>query len=283
MGSLKAVKRRIATVSSTQKIMRAMDLVSASKLQKARNQLDNVRPAYAEILRIVDGVRRYEDVGDNIFVREREVKSSAYVIITSDRGLCGAYNTAIANVALAHRETKGNEQLFCLGIKGGEFFQARNRNIHSKFSEISETAIYEDTVPIGDAIIGMYLNGEVDEVYIAYSYFGSALSHVPKIERILPIGGATEIDEDFVLEMEYEPDVNTFLSSIAPGYLRASIYYGLVESSCCEHAARMTSMNAAAGNADEILADLTLQYNRERQAIITQEISEIIGGSESLR
>jgi F-type H+-transporting ATPase subunit gamma len=184
---------------------------------------------------------------------------------------------------LAHMGKRGNERIICLGIKGWEFFKARNKNILSREAGVSETALYDDAAPIGDMVASMFAGGEMDEVYLAYSYFESALSYKPRIEKILPIGMSDVLDDEKALVTEYEPDVNTFISGIAPDYIKASIHIALTESSCCEHAARMNSMSAAANNAEDILKKLTLDYNRERQAIITQEISEIIAGAEHFR
>ncbi|MCL2034385.1 MAG: ATP synthase F1 subunit gamma [Oscillospiraceae bacterium] len=282
MPSMKAIKRRIASVSNTKQIMKAMNLVAASRLQKDKEFLKAVRPLLTETKRIIGGVGFTEATADNIFVKNRKVKNAAFVVITSDRGLCGGYNVNISREALAVIKRTKNEKIIAVGSKGRDFFRRRNRNIISRYTSASNANFYEDAQQIGATLVSMYRAGEIDEVYVAHTKFESMLSHVPTVDRILPIAsdeGSLKKPED---GMSYEPDVNTFLEHAVPTFVNAFLYGAMIESAVCEQAARMMSMDAATNNAAEIIEDLTLLYNRTRQGIITQEINEIVSGANAL-
>ena len=283
MPSMKAIKRRIASVGNTNQIMKAMNLVAASRLQKDKEYLKAVRPLLTETKRIIGGVGYTEATAENLFVKKREVKNAAFVVITSDRGLCGGYNVNIAKEALAVIGKVKNEKIIAVGVKGRDFFRRRKKNIISQYIGASDANFYEDAQQIGKMLVSMYRSGEIDEVYVAHTKFESMLSHVPTVDRILPIVSDTdELREHSGAEMNYEPDVNTFLEQAIPMYINAFLYGAMVESAVCEQASRMMSMDAATNNAAEIIEDLTLEYNRRRQGAITQEINEIVSGANAL-
>ena len=278
MPSLKSIRRRIKSVNATKKSMKAMSMVSASKLQKAKIQLNAARPLFSEASRIIDNLKNCGEPAENIFVKPRQVKNTAYIVITSDRGLCGSFNTNVAEKALSHMKKGKNEHVIALGLKGRDYFRRRGKNILHSYAGISETAFYEDAVRIGRILASLYTSGEVDEAYLAYTQFESTLTHVPRLVKILPINiepSAVKKSE----EMKYERGVNYFLGHAIPMYLSAFIYAALAESLACEHAARMMSMDSAVKNASDIVDRLMQTYNRIRQAYITQEISEIVSGT----
>ncbi|MDD3766397.1 MAG: ATP synthase F1 subunit gamma [Eubacteriales bacterium] len=282
MASIKSIKQRKANVSTTRQIMKAMNMVSSAKLGKAKERLSGARPFFDEIKAVIDDLKYCQEVEGNIFVKPRPVKNTAYIIITSGRGLCGSYNTNIAEEALSHIEREGKkEKLVVVGAKGKEFFKKRGKNI-VKDMEISEAGMYEDTKPLVDFIKSLYISEEVDEVFIAYTHFKSILSYNPRVEKILPIAGQ---EDSFKKETEinFEPDINSFLNNVMPLYLHTYIYAAMAESAACEHAARMISMDSASKNAADIIEELNLMYNRKRQAAITQELSEIVGGANILQ
>jgi len=287
MASMKAIKKRISSVNNTKKIMKAMDLVSASKLQKAKARLDDVRPLYDNIKIVMDGIKASVNDEDNVaFTEEREVKCAAYIVLTSDRGLCGGYNVNVAKEALANITANKDiqERIIAVGSKGWEYFRRRGRNVVGKYACSSEVTTFEDAELIGNLAASMYSSGEVDEVYLAYTHFESVLSHVPCIEKLLPVRLAPgEERPSGATSMTYDPDINTFISYAVPMYLNITIYGAMMESSVCEQASRMTSMDSATRNATEIIDDLTLDYNRKRQGMITQEITEIVSGANALR
>ena len=279
MPSMKTVKRRLNSVTTTKKIMKAMHMVAASKLQRDKNRLEAARPFYDGAKEIVDYIRGMEDVSDNIFLKQREVKSILYLVITSDRGFCGSYNSNVLNAALSHMENSGkNEKLILVGLKGNDFFRRKGKNIIRRYDDVIDTAFYEDAERVGRRLARLYARGDADEVYVAYTKFESILAHVPRIEKILPMGGGADGAGGASL-MKYEPDLSSYLEQAVPVYLSAFVYAAMLESSACEQAARMVSMDAATDNASEIIEKLTLAYNRRRQASITQEISEIVGSS----
>lgn len=284
MPSMKMIKRRISSVTTTRQVMKAMDMVAATKLKKTRVRLDAARPLFIESQRIIESVKDCDGAADNIFVRRRgnaERKKVAYLVITGDRGLCGSYNVNVSEKALGHMREDQDEKVVAIGLKGWEFFKRRRKNVIRRYLGVSETALYEDASRIGDLIIAMYTAGEIDEAYIAYTRFESSLTYVPMIARILPIASDADEPRRSGL-MRYEPDVNVFLEYAIPSYIKTLIYGALVESSTCEQAARMVSMSAASNNAEEIISDLTHTHNRMRQASITQEINEIISGANML-
>jgi F-type H+-transporting ATPase subunit gamma len=203
------------------------------------------------------------------------------VVITSDKGLCGSYNKNVSEAALRHMSGK-NEKILVVGAKGSEFFRRRDKNVIRRITDISEAQIYEGTGRMADRIHHMYLSGEIDEVYVAYTKFETTLKYVPRVEKVLPLTGG----EGRAIRrggMKYEPDANTFLNELIPLYLHMYFFAAHSESLACEHAARMVNMESADRNATEIIDDLTLMYNRRRQAAITQEINEIVSGANILR
>ncbi len=280
MSSVKAIKQRIANVRTTKKIMNAMDMVAASKLQKARKRLESALPHFGEIKRIIDNLRNDKQVMDNIFAREREIKNTAYIIITSDRGLCGSYNINIAEKALEHMNKGKNEKILVIGSKGNEYFKRRGKNIMSRVTDMSEARMYEDTGLMSELVASLYASGDVDEVFVAYTHFESTLNYVPRVERLLPVSLKPAEGQG---EVKYEPNANLFLERAIPMYLHSYIYAANAESVACEHASRMINMDTAGKNAGDIIDELNRMYNRRRQAAITQELNEIIGGASILK
>ena len=283
MPSLKALKRRIASVNSTQQIMKAMDLVATSKLQKAKFRKEAFFPLFSKVDEVVNNLIQAGDKVDNVFTEKREIKSTAYVLITSDRGLCGGYNVNVAKEALSHmNDEHKNEKIIAVGSKGSEFFSRRKKNIIKRFPNMSEAVQYQDAVQIGEYLSELYVSGEVDEAYIAYTSFESVISHAPVVKRILPVTQAKPGTQES-LNMIFDPDINEFFEYVIPMYLNTFLYGAIMESAACEQASRMTSMDTASNNAEEILDDLSLMYNRNRQSIITQEINEIVSGANALQ
>ena len=279
MPSMKGIKRRKASVSNTKQIMKAMNLVAASRLQKAKTRLNAVRMMFEETKRIMNSIK---GGADSVFFNAREVKNTAYIIITSDRGLCGGYNANISKAALSHMQAGKSEKIIMVGVKGWEYFKRRGKNLLIKHVNVSGATFFENAERLAGQVIALYTSGEVDEVYLAYTYYASTLSHVPRVEKILPVGGSTPAMPDSG-NSPYDPDIGTFLEHTIPMYLGVLINGAMAESAVCEYAARMTSMDAAANNATEIIEKLTLEYNRKRQGIITQEINEIVSGANALQ
>ena len=284
MASMKAIKKRITSVNNTKKIMKAMNLVAASKLQKAKARLDDIRPMYNDIKTVMENIRA--GVGDDIeipFAETREVKNIAYIVLTSDRGLCGSFNATVSKEAFAYVEAHKDkdEKIIAVGTKGWDYFRRRGKNIVLRCEGASEATEFTDAEALGHKVAQMYTDGEVDEVYIIYTHFESVLTHIPYIEKLLPLkmdASNSDINAK-VLSMSYDPDIMTFIKHAVPMYLNITIFGAMMESAVCEQASRMTSMDSATRNATDIIDDLTLEYNRKRQSMITQEITEIVSGA----
>jgi len=281
MPSRKDIKRRILSVTTTRQVMKAMDMVAVSKLQKSKAQLEFSEPITNETKRIIDSLKNSEEARENIYIKPRKVKNTAYVVITGDRGLCGSYNTNIAETALSHMKKIKNEKIIAIGLRGRDFFKYHKKNVLHEYSLLSEAAFYEDVHNVGNMLVSLYTSGEIDEVYVAYTKFSSVLSHLPQVFKILPIGSEAEDDYKYN-SMKYDGGINSFLDYAVPMYLNAFLYSALVESSTCEQAARVVNMDSAVSSASDIIENLTLTYNRKRQNLITQEISEIVNAVNAL-
>ena len=278
MPSMKSIKRRISSVKTTRKIMKAMNMVAASKLQRNKNRLEKAEPFAQESRRILKIIQECE-VKDNIFFQRREEGNSAYLVITNDRGLCGNYNSNLTEKTLQHIEAGRSEMLIIAGVKGYEYFKRRDKKIIERFDDVAETAFYEDAQRMADFLLSLYSSGAVKEAFLCYTEFESVLSSNALVERILPIELKPAENRNKYNKMKYEPDVDVFLQAAIPRYISSAIYLAFLQSSASEQAARMLSMDTAVNNASDIISNLTSTYNRRRQAAITQEISEIIGNT----
>ncbi len=286
MPSLGDVKRRIGSVKNTKQITNAMNLVSASKLQKAKQRVEKTTPYFNEMRSVVSNVVKNSKGINHPFLAERDGNRVLVITITSDRGLCGGYNVNISKEVLNFINDK-EESLFIVGNKGREYFSRRNKNIVGKVNGISEMPSYEDARMLGEFAVEGYNNGDFDAVYVAYTEFKSTISHEPSLIKLLPVDTKEfELEEEETEKslslMKYDPSEEEVLTYIVPKYINTVIFGALVASSTCEQAARMTSMDAATENANEVIDSLTLVYNRARQGAITQEITEIVSGANAL-
>lgn len=279
MTSMRDIKDRIANVSSTEQIIKAMDMIATTKLHKSRAQMEGVRPIYNGLKRQVEEIGKSEAAGTHVFYEEREVKNSLYVVITSDRGFAGSYNSNILRKSLKHMTQGKNEKILVIGSKGRDYFRKREKNIIREITDILDSRMYYGTENLAEWMTELYLSEEVDEIFVAYTDFENILTHKPVIEKVLPIVGTSKDQSEYDMDREYEQGIESFIDHVVPLYLHMNLFRAFSESHTSEQASRMVNMDAAAKNADEIIEDLTLQYNRQRQAAITQELSEIIGGS----
>lgn len=283
MTSMRDIKQRIENVRSTEQIIRAMDMVASTKLQKARRQLEGVRPIYGNLKRVVEEIGNLEEVETHPFYYERKVKNTLYIIITSDRGLSGSYNSNILSESIKHMNNGKNEKILVVGSKGNDYLKKREKNIIRKITDIADSQVYYGTENLAKWLSDLYLSGEVDEVFVAYTRFENVLSYIPHVERLLPVATGVELeDNNRNNEKKYEPDLATFIDQVMPLYLHMSLFRAFSESHTSEQAARMVNMDAAGNNASDLIKDLTSMYNRKRQAAITQELSEIVGSANFL-
>lgn len=282
MSSTKDIKKRIANVSSVEQIIKAMDMVASTKLVKARKQLEGVRPIYGELKRIVREIGKQDKTKSHIFYKKREIKNTLYIIITSDKGLSGSYNSNIKKKALKHMNQGKNEKILVVGHKGKRYFENRDKDIIRSVVDVADSEVYYGSLGIAESVIESYLSGQVQEVYIAYTHFENVLNYTPVVEKLLPLEAEwDELADD--IEMKYEPNLEIFIDHAVPLYLHMNLFRAFSESHTSEQAARMVNMDAAGKNASDIIEDLTRMYNRKRQAAITQELSEIVGSANILK
>ena len=277
--SAKEIKNRIRSMESTKQITKAMEMVAASKLRKAQAQVLNSRPyfeiLYATINDIVDASRDFSST----YLIQRPVKKSVYVVIAGDRGLAGGYNSNVLKLAYSEMEGK-DVMVLPIGKKAVDFYQSRNLELMTTNYKEAEDVSVGDCFTIAKQLCKAYRTGEIDEIYIAYTNFVSVLSQTPASLRLLPLIRQTTGREGTVnADILYEPDSTEVFEKIVPEYLGGILYGALCESRAAEQAARRTAMDSATQNADEMIADLSLKFNRARQAAITQEITEIVAGS----
>ena len=277
--STKDIKNRIRSMESTRQITKAMEMVAASKLRRAQAQVVSSRP-YFEILfdtinNIVDSNRDFSSP----YLTQRPVKKTAYVVIAGDRGLAGGYNSNILKLVMA--EIKGKDTCVVpVGKKAVDYFRSHNvPMLTTNYAEAEDMSL-GDCFTIAKQLCKQYLAGEFDEICVAYTNFISVLSQTPGSLRLLPLLRQTTGKEGSVQsDIVYEPDATEVFEAIIPEYLGGILYGALCESRASEQAARRTAMDSATQNADEMIANLSLQFNRARQAAITQEITEIVAGS----
>ena len=277
--STKEIKNRIRSMESTKQITKAMEMVAASKLRKAQTQVANSRP-YFEILysTIRDIVNTRQDFSSP-YLTERPVKKTAYVVIAGDRGLAGGYNSNLLKSVWAEMEGQ-DVSVLPVGKKALDFFKSRNVELITQQYAEAEDVSVGDCFTVAKMLCKAYKAGHIDRICVAYTNFVSVLSQTPETLVLLPLtadDGAHETQP--AADILYEPDSTAVFDAIVPEYLGGILYGALCESRASEQAARRTAMDSATKNADEMIGDLSLKFNRARQAAITQEITEIVAGS----
>ncbi|QZY55526.1 ATP synthase F1 subunit gamma [Crassaminicella profunda] len=282
---MRDIKRRIKSVNSTKQITKAMELVSSAKLRRARERAEKSRPYFHTIQDTVRDIFSNAEGLKHKFLEEREVKKSCYIVITADRGLCGGYNINVIKKALESMEEKNGVSVVTVGTKARDYYRNRKYELDGEFIHISESPTYGDAKKISNLILRLYEKKMIDEVYLVYTQFVSTVSQNPEIIQLLPVSmekQEVEKKEDFEY-VSYEPSPESLLNYIVPKYIESTIYGALVEASASEQGSRRMAMENATENAEEMIDKFTLNYNRARQAAITQEIAEIVGGVEALK
>ncbi len=292
MANLKEVKGRIQSVVSTQQITKAMKMVAAAKLRKAQDRIIQMRPYSQKLSEIIQNVSAGEsDAGDNPYSEERSVEKVLLVVISSDRGLCGAFNSSIFKAAKAHiaeryshAEASGNLEILPIGKKALEHFAKRKYNVIDTYSHLIEKLNFADAKEAAEMIMTDYMGEKYDRVDIIFNEFKNVATQIVRKEQFLPIQEVEQEETESFAAVDYiyEPSKDFIFEELMPKSLKIQFYKTLLESNASEHGARMTAMDKATENADELLKDLRLTYNRTRQAAITKEILEIVGGAEAL-
>ncbi len=282
MPSLKLLRKRVATVRSTQQITKAMKMVAAAKLRRAEEAVRRARPFADRIAALLAGLAAGEARAPHPLLAPREERRVHLVLVTADRGLCGAYNTSLIRRAEQFLNEGGREvELTLVGRKGAEYFRRRDTKIAERLPGPLSAPAADTARTLAAKSMQRVLAGETDAVYLAYSNFRSIISQVPTVQRLIPV----EIKETGAVAPDYlyEPDAAAVLAALVPRYVIAEIGRALLEATASEHGARMTAMDNATRNARELIDRLTLQMNRARQAAITKELMEIVSGAEALK
>ena len=288
MATLRDIKRRIVGVKNTQKITKAMKMIAAAKLRKAQTNILNARPYAEKLSSIISRLPGEDDIASNPFFIQREVKNVAVVIVTADRGLCGSFNQNIIKEAerYINEELKTediNYQIYGAGKKGADYFTKRDYDILDADTGIFSSLNYNSALKIYDNVVSKYLDG-VDKVILIYNTFISIIHQKLESKQLLPIPVETSTEESREeTNYIYEPDRGHIFEFVIPKYLKAQVWRALLESNAAELSARMTAMDNATTNADEMIKSLNLTYNKERQAAITKEILEIVSGANALK
>ena len=277
--STKAIKNRIRSMESTKQITKAMEMVATSKLRKAQAQVASSRPYFQIFSTAISDIIAANTDFSSPYLVQRPVKKSVYIVIAGDRGLAGGYNSNVLKHVMADMEGKDSVVL-PIGKKAVDFFQSRRVSLLTANYAVAESVSLGDCFSIAKNLAKGFLAGEYDEIFVAYTNFVSVLSQVPVSKRLLPLLPETTTSNGaYRREILYEPDCEEVFDTIVPEYIGGILYSTLCESRASEQAARRTAMDSASQNADEMIADLSLKFNRARQAAITQEITEIVAGS----
>lgn len=278
---MKEIKTRIKSVESTKQITKAMELVSSSKFRKAKEKAESARPYFNTLYNTVQDIAKNTSNSRNVFLKERKVNNVCYIVIAGDRGLAGGYNSNILKAVIAHNKL-GTGKVITVGKKAKESLGKRGYEVIDYIESVEKCA-YEDANRVAQTAMEAYKNGEVDEVNLVYTEFISALSQEPKIVKLLPVTIDNTNTEKEVKKgkaaVQYLPSADAVLGYVLPKYVSGSVYGAIAESFASEQAARRTAMESATDNANEMISKLELVYNRARQAAVTQEISEIVGGA----
>ncbi len=287
MASMRDIKRRKESIQSTQQITKAMKLVSTVKLQRAKGRAEASQPYFDKMYETVQSILEKSKGVEHPYLTPNGSEKKAVIVITSNRGLAGGYNNNVVKQLAENGMGPEDTVIYGIGRKGIDFLNRRGYQIVSDDSDMINQPLFSDAVEIGKKVLEAYTSGEIGEIYIAYTQFKNTVVHIPQLMRLLPMDVTADEaesgkEEEKETPMNYEPEAEEALDMIIPKYINSIIYGAFVEAVASENGARMQAMDAATSNADEMIANLSLAYNRARQGAITQELTEIISGAEAL-
>lgn len=294
MASMRDIQRRKQSVQSTEQITKAMKLVATVKLQKARVRAEKAKPYFNHMYETVTSMLARSGNIDHKYLKPGKSDKKAVIVITGNRGLAGGYNNNITKLLTKDENFSADKVVtYIIGKKGKETLTRYGYECKEDYSEVVNEPMYRDAMEIGEKVLADFENGEFGEVYIAYTTFKNTVSHIPTMLKILPVSKEEEASESKDNEdeaskkekltlMNYEPTEEEALDLIIPKYVSSLIYGALIEAVASENGARMAAMDSATSNADDMIANLSLMYNRARQGSITQELTEIIAGAEAI-
>lgn len=283
MASMRDIKRRKESIQSTGQITKAMKLVSTVKLQKAKSRAENSLPYFNYMYQTVSSMLKKSATLSHPYLNAGSSPKKAIIVITSNRGLAGGYNSNIIKLVTGSGIAKEDVVIYAVGRKGRDVLARRGYEIKADYSEVINEPMFKDAVDIGREVLEAFASGEFGEIYIAYTVFKNTVVHIPTFLKLLPVQTLKEEeDSDDLTLMNYEPAAEEALNLIIPKYINSLIYGALIQALASENGARMQAMDAATSNADEMISDLSLLYNRARQSSITQELTEIIAGANAI-
>lgn len=285
MASMREIKRRKGSIGSTQQITKAMKLVSTVKLQRAKGKAEATKPYFDCMYDTVATMLSKSGNIDHPYLKPQEASKKAVIVITSNRGLAGGYNNNIVKLITDEEDFRpDNTVIFALGKKGRDMLDSKGYLIASDLSEVMNGPIYSDAKELSEELLEKFRQGEIGEIYLAYTVFKNTVTHIPTMLKLLPveIEAEEETSEGPEIPMNYEPNEEEALGMIIPKYITSLIYGAMKEAVASENGARMQAMDSATSNAEEMIQKLSLDYNRARQGSITQELTEIIAGAQAI-
>lgn len=294
MASMRDIQRRKLSIQSTEQITKAMKLVATVKLQRARVRAEKAKPYFDHMYKTVSSILSRSGTIDHKYLKPGKSDKKAVIVITGNRGLAGGYNNNITKLLTKDENFSADKVVtYIIGRKGKETLTRYGYPVQEDYSEVINEPMYRDAMEIGEKVLSDFENGEFGEVYIAYTTFKNTVSHIPTMLKVLPVSkdeqhlaegeSSKEMSrEEKLTLMNYEPNEDEALDLIIPKYVSSLIYGALIEAVASENGARMAAMDSATSNADEMIAELSLMYNRARQGSITQELTEIIAGAEAI-
>ncbi|MFG0213293.1 ATP synthase F1 subunit gamma [Brevibacillus porteri] len=279
---IREIRRSIKSKKDMRQITKAMKMVAAAKLRRNQDKAEAARPYADKIQEVIASIASGNSGSKHPMLQNRPVKKTGYIVITSDRGLAGGYNANIlrkvVNTINEKHKSKDEYGIFVIGRKGRDFFSKRNYPLLEEVTGLPASPAFADIKKIAGAAVQMFENEQIDELYLCYNKFQSAISQIPTVKQLLPLE-APESNNARELNYEYEPSSEEVLADLLPKYAETLVYSALLEAKASEEGSRMTAMGSATDNATDMINRLTLSYNRARQAAITQEISEIVAGA----
>lgn len=283
MASIRDIKRRRDSISSTEQITKAMKLISTVKLQKSKAKAEESKPYYGMMYDTIGSMLRKSGSIDHKYLKAGGSERKAVIVITSNRGLAGGYNSNIVKLVNGDKRLAPElTDVYAVGRKGKEALARKGYTIAEDYSEVINEPIYRDAADITMELLDAFGQDRIGEIYLAYTSFKNTVTHIPTLKKLLPVELAEGSEKMDLTLMNYEPDEDQVLDSIIPKYMSSLIYGALLEAVASENGARMTAMDSATNNAEEMIEELGLAYNRARQGSITQELTEIIAGANAI-
>jgi F-type H+-transporting ATPase subunit gamma len=284
----KEIRTQINGINNTRKITSAMELVAASKMRKAKDRMEVSQPYAQKVRSVIGHLANANAEFKHVYLQERKVKRVGYIVVSTDRGLCGGLNAnlfkAVAKDAAAHKADGIETQVCAIGSKGTGFFKAREFNVVASITHVGDKPAVGDLIGGVKVMIDDFENGKIDQLHVVYNQFVNTMVQKPVIDQLLPLKSADdETKRQYAWDYLYEPDAESLLNGLLARYIESQVYQGVVENGACEQASRMMAMKSATDNAGEMIDKLQLEYNKARQAAITQEISEIVGGAAAVQ